>query len=347
MSSNNPVFITQSRGGLADAEATTGVSYQIKTIVHSNPEYTGDQLDKTYLLNLFVYNIVDPADPSQDTFDHYATIADLDLLPTARDQAITQGLSQYRDNVNFLKFDNLSVATTAAQVVRDTLNNLVSTYLRVKADFTGASTHYFPYNVEIETLRTEYIDAYTTARDARVVSEQEQDTSQQAYNAAQKENEVVLDAKTKICELYDFTSKVQTLSSLVPAKYKETLKALITEFKADTEYNTSYDAAMTALENYIDDASNYVFDSSWANAMTATNAGTGLSLIALIIQLNALAQSYCATYTTKLNTSDLNKSSALEDLNEKQASKEAASTIEQSALATLSTYCPNLDPSSL
>ena len=123
---------------------------------------------------------------------------------------------------------------------------------------------------------------------------------------------------------------------------------MIQEFRDDTDdYDSAYNAAMTALEAYIDDSSNYVFDSSWANTVTAENAGTGLSLLGLIIQTNALAQTYCSNYTSQVTASDLNKSAALEDLNEKQASKEAASSIEQDALSTLSTYCPNLDPSSL
>ena len=348
MSTTKPVYITQARGGIADTDSPVGISYQVRTIVHKNDAYTGDVLDKTYLLNLFVYNIVDTTDADQDTFDHYATIADLDLIPPARDQAITQGLTQYRDNVNLVKFDNLSVATTAAQVIRDTLNNVVSTYLKVKSEFTGSSTHYFPYNVEIATLRTEYIDAYTTARDARIAAEQAQDVAQATYDASQKENTTLTDAKTKICEIYDYTSKLQTLSSVVSSKYKETLKGLIQEFRDDTDdYDSAYNTAMTALEAYIDDSSNYVFDSSWANTITAENAGTGLSLLGLIIQTNALAQTYCANYTSQVAASDLNKSAALEDLNEKQASKEAASSIEQDALSTLSTYCPNLDPSSL
>jgi len=348
MSTTKPIYITQARGGIIDSESPAGISYQVRTVVHKNEEYTGDKIDKSYLLNLFVVNIVDSTDPDKDTFDHYATIADLDLIPPARDQALTRNLTQYRDNVNLVTFDNLSVATTAAQVIRDTLNNLVSTYLRVKSEFTGSSTHFFPYNVEIATLRTEYIDAYTTARDAREVAEQSQNTSQEEYAAAQKENSTLLDAKTKLCELYEYTSKLQTLSSVVPTKYKETLKGLIDEFKEDTDdYNTAYDTAINAFESYIDDASNYVFDSNWANTITAAHAGTGLSLLGLIIQTNALAQTYCANYTSQVTASDLNKSAALEDLNEKQTSKEAASAIEQDALATLSTYCPNLDPSSL
>jgi hypothetical protein len=348
MSTTKPVYVTQARGGVADTASVTGVAYQVRTVVHKNNAYTGDNQDKDYLLNLFVYSIVDSSDAAQDTFDHYATIADLDLIPTARDQAVTRGLSQYRDNVNLVKFDNLSVATTAAQVIRDTLNNVVSTYLKVKSEFTGSSTHYFPYNVEIATLRTEYIEAYTTARDARALAEQSQDISQNSYDSLQKDNTTLADSKTKICELYEYTSKLQTLSSVVSSKYKETLKGLVQEFREDTDdYNAAYNAAMTALEDYIDDSSNYVFDSNWANTITATNAGSGLSLLGLIIQTNALAQTYCSNYGNLVAASDLNKSAALEDLNEKQASKEAAATIEQDALATLSVYCPNLDPATL
>lgn len=348
MSTTKPIYITQARGGISDSDSPVGISYQVRTVVHINDEYTGDSLDKDYLLNLFVYNIVDSSNTDLDTFDHYATIADLDLLPPARDQALAQKLTQYRDNVNLVKFDNLSVATTAAQVIRDTLNNLVSTYLRVKSEFTGSSTHYFPYNVEVESLRNTYIAEYTAARDARVTAEQAQDLAQEVYNADQKENITLTDSKTKICEVYEYTSKLQTLSSVVSTKYKETLKGLIQEFKEDTDdYNSAYNAAMTALEGYIDDASNYVFDSNWANTITTENAGTGLSLLGLIIQTNSLAQTYCANYTGLVAASDLKKSTSLQDLDEKQASKEASSVVEQEALATLAIYCPNLDPSSL
>ena len=105
MNQDKPIYIVQTRLGSFSEDGS--VLYSIITEVKINGTYSGDSRDAEYLVNLFVNNIVDATDTSSDTFSKYATIADLDLIPTDRETAIARGLTNYRDSVNKISFDNL------------------------------------------------------------------------------------------------------------------------------------------------------------------------------------------------------------------------------------------------
>ena len=82
MNETKPIYILQTRKGIFKEDST--VLYSIVTEVKRNTTYTGDSRDAEYLLNLFVNNIVTEDNKLEDTFSNYATIADLDLMPTDR-----------------------------------------------------------------------------------------------------------------------------------------------------------------------------------------------------------------------------------------------------------------------
>jgi hypothetical protein len=347
--SDKPIVIYQVRKGTFKGDGT--VQYAIITEARVNRLYTGDLRDSEYLLNLFVNTVVDAEDPSLDTFSNYATIADLDLIPTGRDTAVAQGLNKYRTNVNKISFDNLSVAISAAQVVRDTINNLVATYLRVKAEFIGSDSHFLPYNPELSSLRDELISSYKASRDARVVAEQEQEALQQLTDESSKIVAVRSETKQTLCSLSDKLVGLNTLIQTIGNKYVDTVEDIIDTSVANiSAINEDADAMATinTLKQYIRDnivSLGLLFDDSGTSIVSST--GTGLSLLASLNQLAIESATACAAATNSAAVADTALANHLYDLKNRQELKIAASQAEEAALGQLTQYCPNLDPSSI
>ena len=348
MNETNPVYAIQTRKGLFKEDGT--VLYSITTEVKRNPSYTGNSRDADYLLNLFVNNIVTESSPLEDTFSNYATIADLDLLPTDRTAAISRGLSKYRDNVNVISFDNLSVATTAAIVIRDAINNIVDTYLRVKNKFVGSDTHYFPYPSEVSSLKDQYISAYKASRDARIAAEEAQDDSQYASDLAESIRLVREECETKICSIFNKLTGMSTLVQIIGTKYVDTLTTIVqaSGTKSEELEDAASQEVLTKLTAYIQSDAvklGLVFDSSFTSEIDT--AGNGLTLLASMSQVTSEAQQSCHEAGIKLSGATLEAENKLSDLKDKQDLKEAASQAEEATLAQLTLYCPDLDPASV
>ena len=271
-------------------------------------------------------------------------------MPTDRDVAIARGLTKYRDNVNKISFDNLSVATTAAKIVRDTVNNIVDTYLRVKNEFVGSDTHYFPYPEEVSSLRDQYIAAYRATRDARVSSEESQDTAQYEYDLAEAVRVVHEDCEEKICSISNMLTGMNTLIQIVGTKYFDTLTTIIdaSATRSDDLSDEVSQAVLTTLKDYIENNKvNYglIFDSSFTSEVDSS--GNGLTLLAGLSQVTTKALTDCAQAANSLAIAEADAENKLSDLKDKQALKEAASQAEEEALAQLTLYCPNLDPATI
>ena len=346
MNESNPIYVLQTRKGTFKDDGS--VLYSIVTTVRINTGYSGDIRDAEYLLNVFVNNIVSEDDVLQDTFSNYATIADLDLLPTDRQEAIARGITKYRDSVNTVSFDNLSVATTAAKLVRDTINNLVDTYLRVKQDFIGTDTHYFPYPEEVSSLREQYIAAYKAARDARLSAEETQDISQYDYDLAEAVRVVRSECEQMICSIAEKLTGMATLAQIVGNKYVTTVLDIIDTAESEVPSLSDNPSLVSDLKSFIENEMltlSLVYDDNPTSIVDST--GTGLSLLAGITQVSYEATTNCSTAASNLAAAQTNKDAKLSELKNNQAIKEAASQAEEAALAQLTTYCPNLDPATI
>ena len=346
MNEQRPIYVIQTRKGTFKDDGS--VLYSIVTEVRVNNQYTGDIRDAEYLLNVFVNNIVDSSDSLQDTFSNYATIADLDLLPTDREIAVSRDLTKYRDSLNKVSFDNLSVATTAAKLIRDTINNLVDTYLRVKFDFVGSDSHYFPYPEEVGTIRDEYINTYVASRDARVAADQSQNEAQFDNNLAQAVLQVYEGCEQKICSISDKLTGLTTLSQIIGNKYVDTVIDAIDTAESQVPSLGESSDVLDTLRDYIRNnlvQLGLVFDQNTTSIIDST--GTGLSLLAGVTQVSYEASSSCSTMRTQLAGAEANADSKLSELKNSQALKEAASQAEEAALAQLTLYCPNLDPATI
>ena len=348
MNETKPIYIFQTRKGIFKEDGT--VLYSIVTEVKRNSSYTGDTRDTVYLLNLFVNNIVNEDNVLEDTFSNYATIADLDLIPTDRVTAISKGLTKYRDNVNKISFDSLSVATTAAKVVRDTLNNIVDTYLRVKNEFVGSDTHYFPYPLEVSSLRDQYIASYKAARDARIAAEESQDIAQYESDLADSIKSIREECEEKICSIANKLTGLNTLVQIVGTKYVDTLSTIIDASSDNSDELASEDAqaVLATLKQYIQSDQvklGLIFDSSFTSEVDSN--GNGLTLLAGLSQVTTEGVTSCTQAGINLSIAESNAVSKLSELKDKQALKELASQAEETALAQLTLYCPNLDPATI
>jgi hypothetical protein len=348
MNETNPVYAVQLRKGLFKEDGS--VLYSITTEVKRNSTYTGNSRDADYLLNLFVNNIVTKASPLEDTFSNYATIADLDLLPTDRSAAIARGLSKYRDNINVISFDNLSVASTAAIVVKDTINNIVDTYLKVKTKFVGSDTQYFPYPAEVGSLRDQYIASYKASRDARIAAEEAQDGSQYESDLAEAVRLILEDCDAKICSIYNKLAGMNTLVQIIGTKYVDTLTTIVqaSGSKSDDLAGAAEQTVLTNLISYIQSDAvklGLVYDSSFTSEIDT--GGNGLTLLASMSQVTTESQVSCHNAGLSLASATAEAGNKLSDLKDKQVLKEAASQAEEAALAKLTLYCPDLDPATV
>ena len=348
MNESKPIYVLQTREGTFKEDGS--VLYSIVTEVKRNSTYTGNSKDAEYLLNLFVNNIVNESSVLEDTFSNYATIADLDLVPTDRSKAISSGLTKYRDNVNKVVFDNLSVATTAAKLVRDTVNNIVDTYLRVKNEFVGSDTHYFPYPQEITSLRDQYINAYKAARDSRISAEEAQDTAQHEYDISEAIRSIREECEQKICSISNKLTGLNTLVQIVGTKYVDTLSSIIdaSSTKSDDLADEDSQAVLATLKAYIQSDQvklGLIFDSSFTSEVDSS--GNGLTLLAGLSQASTEGVTSCAQAATSLAIAEASTNNKLSELKDKQALKELASQAEEAALAQLTLYCPNLDPATI
>jgi len=345
---DKPIYISQSRNATF---VDSSVLYTITTTVSINPDYEGKKADSEFLLNLFVNTIVDADDPTQDVFSNYATVADLDVLPPSRARAISAGNTHYRDNTNVVSFDNISVATTAATVIRDTLNNVVDMYLRLHYDFIGSDVHYFPYPEEISSLRDQFINEYKSARDARQAAEESQDVAQYDSDLAEEIRLVRDECEQKICQIANKLTGLTTLVQLVGAKYVDTLSSIVDASltKADSLINDpNAPTVLSNLKDYIQsDAvkNGLIFDSSFTSEIDTS--GNGLTLLGGITQASSQATSDCHAAGIALLAATTDAETKLSELKDKQALKEAASQAEEAALAQLTLYCPQLDPSTV
>ena len=102
MSTTQPLKLEQSRYGSVSSSGEP--RYGVETIVTSNSEYSGEERLKDP--NVFVYSL------SNGTVDssvspRFATLADMDLLHSSIDRAVSAGHTEYRSNTLTILYSDL------------------------------------------------------------------------------------------------------------------------------------------------------------------------------------------------------------------------------------------------
>jgi len=223
---------------------------------------------------VFVFLIVDEADPSQDTFFRIAEVPDLSAFLFGRDNALAVGGSYYRISSLTATSSSFSEADALATTIKERVDTLVVSWTAASEDWLGSEAYLLPTGDP--TREDTYRDAYTVAYSAYVSALISRDEIQEDLDAKKAEIEryrtlavLVEDIKTRM----DFILKAETtystrVSSVSSADctvlstiqaYYIPLEESITGARtpvdeaaqiADTEQTTLEDDLATLLESY-------------------------------------------------------------------------------------------------
>jgi hypothetical protein len=144
---------------------------------------------------LFVFNIIDPAEPKSDEFVRVAQPHDINFMLRDRDNAIVAGDEEYLYIKVVLQYPSLEVAIQAKAAIKSRIDSAISRWYQYQTEFVGVVETLHPgVDPEYEqALR----DTYVAARDARVLAETAVEDADDAVDAAQ----VLLDHAQEISEI--------------------------------------------------------------------------------------------------------------------------------------------------
>jgi len=306
MSTTQPLKLEQSRYGSVSSSGEP--RYGVETIVTSNPEYTGEERLKDP--NVFVYSL------SNGTVDssvspRFATLADMDLLHSSIDRAVSAGHTEYRSNTLTILYSDLDTAVAGAQEIRDAISNLTQVRVSLLSDFIGSTSESLPYLVTGSTKRDTTIQAYASAKAARIAAEAELATANSDYSASQLKK--------------DYLTQLEALSREASVRLKA-ISDGVTKMYRDL----------------------YRSDASPPNDLLVTDAdGSSMYLASYVQQTYIELSQKFSLYDQLVNNSTATLDSYLSGLKNSQASVDDATEAEAAALSDLRTYCPDIDPNTL
>lgn len=169
------------------ALADGSVVFQVTTTV-TDPGILPD-------VGLFVFSIIDPAEPKSDVFIRVAQPRDINFMLRDRDNAIAAGDTEFLYFKVVLQYPSLEVAIQAKAAVKSRIDSAISRWYQYQTEFVGVEDTLHPgVDPEYEqALR----DTYVAARDARVLAETAVENADDAIVAAQ----VLLDHAQEISEI--------------------------------------------------------------------------------------------------------------------------------------------------
>jgi hypothetical protein len=271
-------------------------------------------------IQIFVYKIVDAADPSSDTFARVANVGDLDgeaELLISRDATIAAGATEYTSSYCSIQYPDLTIATQAKSAIATRINELISDWVLYHDTFivnNGIDQLFPSADPALEETLTA---AYADAKSARKAAEIELVAADTELTLAEKD---VANAKT-VYGIYkeevDFCQKTRSTDWLL-------LDNALTALLADVSF------VDPAKANYL------------ANGQPARVA---VSADLLSFSQNAAAK-VAASYNNVTTTESL-AADAVTNKKEAEASLAAAQKAEAAALAALMAVCPTFDPSSV
>jgi hypothetical protein len=144
---------------------------------------------------LFVFSIIDPAEPKSDEFVRVAQPHDINFMLRDRDNAIAAGNEEYLYVKVVLQYPSLEVAIQAKAAIKSRIDSAISRWYQYQTEFVGVVETLHPgVDPEYEqALR----DTYVAARDARVLAETAVEDADDAVIAAQ----VLLDHAQEISDI--------------------------------------------------------------------------------------------------------------------------------------------------
>jgi len=234
----NRFSVTDTEGNLTyRIDITCSVIRDATSSIKLSPDVFVYSTDNTLVANVTSGGSVD------GSFIRVATIADISLLPTSRDDALNTSKTEYRSRVLQLSMPELETAINAIPVVVDRVNALVDAYITYQKNFyTDIDSEYSLPQTLDSSVVSQYTNSYTNAVAARKAAELEQVALTRAYQNIQVKNELldayvlelggykdVLGPKvTSFADLVTADATLQAVGALVTKKYEFTnLKSLI------------------------------------------------------------------------------------------------------------------------
>jgi hypothetical protein len=131
---------------------------------------------------IFVYQLSDIADPTQDVFVRVATPYDLENIYIGRQSALDAGTTYYLLSELVRKYNDLNTAVQAKEAVKSRINDGVRAWYDFDSDFSGTLDQAHP--TSDATYEVQLQDAYYAARTARVATEAALVTADTALSTA-------------------------------------------------------------------------------------------------------------------------------------------------------------------
>lgn len=294
--------------------------------------------------SLFVYQITDSVDTTQDEFIRVATPYDLENISIGREVALDAGNSYYLTSVLTRKYADLNMAVQAKDAVKSRVNDGVRAWYDFKETFTGTLNEWHP--TEDETYEQQLQDAYYAARTARIAAEAELVTAEEelatAREAAEYQTTITETYKTQYALAVDvktfwtnYFAEIQTTSSGqkfagLTKTYQISVAAMLSHVAVEDEHRTALVAAYNGQEDNLNTFAN--------KESIATNLTTSLDSL-----YSSLLSSYNSSLqlTTVKNTA---VSTAVIAKKEAEALVASAQVAEDAALAAALAICPDFVP---
>jgi hypothetical protein len=283
---------------------------------------------------VFVYNIVDAGNPSDDTFARVVDIADFDAYPANRNLAITQGKLLWRATTATKNYTDFEVAVAAKQAFRDRINALAADWDTYQTEFLTPAPGdiAYPYttadDTQVGVLETAYYDAFDAFVDAINDQTNGWAAKKAAYDIA---NQKVNDYAVIKGRLDSFTIELSKLTL-----FQTEMNTRLAAFRVELTTMSALDPPYATVSAYYD-----------ANIYSTINT-TSLNYF---YNVNVMGMS--SYYTTNiLNTTNSDystslsaRASAYSTLQTRFAELTAKHNDVTSKLSDVQTACPTFNPS--
>lgn len=290
-------------------ESDGSVQYQITVTAKVT---AGTTIDPSYSLdqNVFVYSFT--SNSSDVTFARIASISDLGNLKNSRSAASNAGHFEYRDSSLVLKYPDLDTAINASTTVTGRVSELITAFIKFQQKFKGVSTSSIPLATD-DSLVSTYSTAYSSAVAARAAAEAELAELQKAFDLLKVKNEI----------LSSYEKWVEETSKIAADVYS-TMLALFNDFAGLSVTDENDNPVLLTGGDYF--------------------TGTKLAEVYRLSQILEAQYTYRAAELGALATQELSSKASMDS---KSSEITGLSANEATALSNLSTFCPEVDPSTL